>query len=54
MKIKFNSIDETELGFEILCASQYPFSYTGNDTYEITSFQKNALDIQGIHYKIIY
>lgn len=53
MEIQFNSIDECERGFGILCALQQTFAYVGNDTYEITEYQKNSLDIECIHYKII-
>lgn len=51
--VKFPSVDCTERGFETLCSSQIGFSYLGDDKYEITTNQKNALDIQGIPYKSI-
>ena len=51
--VEFPSIDCTERGFETLCSSQIGFTYVGNNRYEINTHQKNALDIQGIPYKII-
>ena len=49
--VQFPSVDCTERGFETLCSSQNGFSYLGDNKYEITTNQKNALDIQGIPYK---
>ncbi len=51
--VEFPSVDCTERGFETLCSSQRSFNYVGKDRYEITQIQLNALDIQGIPYKII-
>ena len=51
--VEFPSVDCTERGFETLCSSQHSFNYVGKNRYEITQTQLNALDIQGIPYKII-
>ena len=52
--VQFPSVDCTERGFETLCSSQNEFCYLGDNKYEITTNQKNALDIQGITYKSYY
>lgn len=51
--VEFPSVDCTERGFETLCSSQRSFTYVGKNRYEIIQTQLNALDIQGIPYKII-
>ena len=51
--VEFQTTNTTNDGFDALCSTQTDFKYIGNNHYEITPFQKNALDILAIPYKVI-
>lgn len=51
--IKFKSLECSERGFEALCATQRSFDYMGDGKFEVSKYQKNSLEIQGIPHTVI-
>jgi hypothetical protein len=53
MKIKFNSPEDEELGFDVLLGVGKRFYYVGAKALEINRDQKHTLDMRGVNYTVI-